>query len=87
MEKFLIESDKGVAGSKGMEVSEVLATLLHAFLAVWDNEKFSIDMEKAAEGVIDVMRDCEITEEDAEDKLNELIKKLFQSGLKEDGEA
>ena len=76
--KFVIVSEDGIIGSKGVKVDEVLAMLLHAFLCAWDRDKYSIDIVNAGEGVIDMLAMYKKEEkEDPIDELGEMLANLF----------
>lgn len=85
--KFVIVSDDGIIGSKGVKVDEVLAMLLHAFLCAWDRDKYSIDIVNAGEGVIDMLDKYKKTEKpDPIDELGEMLAKLFGVDKDDEGE-
>lgn len=75
--KFVIVSDDGIIGSKGVKVDEVLAMLLHAFLCAWDRDKYSIDIVNAGEGIIDALDKYAKAKADPIDELGEMLAKLF----------
>jgi len=67
MNKFVLISEKGIMGSKGMETVEVMAMIVDAFLQIWNEEVFEIDMEKGVKSIIEAMEKS-MTGEDPEDE-------------------
>ena len=53
--KCLILTDKGLIGIGKKDPKEIIATLLIALLNVWNDSMRKIDIDEAAEKVIDVL--------------------------------
>ena len=84
--RFVIVTENGVAGSKGMKPDEVIAHLLYGFLRVWDDTTFSIDVVEAGKRILEVLEEMREEEEEEEDyPLTALLLKLFAEEDK-DGE-
>ena len=68
MKKFVLISEKGIMGSKGMEPVEVMAMIVDAFLQMWNEEVFEIDMEKGVTSIIEAMEKSMIGAEPDDDE-------------------
>ena len=85
--KYVIVSDEGIVGAKGMDFKEVMSMLMYAYLRIWNDEFGEIDTLDAAQRIIDTLD--EITgpaEEDEEleaeaqelaDSLDRIVARLF----------
>ena len=72
--KFIMITDKGVA-AKGYERTELVPTVLYAFLNLWNDCDFEVDITEAAKRIINLLFDMKI--EDQEDSLYDLLGELF----------
>ena len=73
---FIIVTDDGVMGAGIKDPEVILATLLHAYLQVWNNDIFEIDIVKTGEKIVDMM-EAERRDDDEPD-LEQLLKMLFE---------
>lgn len=64
---FVLVTDKGLMGQKGMASSEVMAMLLYAFLYTWNDEVHEIDILEAEEKILDLLE--ELGYEDSEEEV------------------
>ena len=77
--KFAVVGGCGVV-SNGMEPSELIATLLEAFLQTWDREVKEIDVAKAGEKVLALMGEISDGEDDGDMTLDDALERLFGDG-------
>ena len=82
--EFVLVTDRGVMADKNMDVDDVLAKLLYAFLQLWNDELSKIDIDKAADRILEVMGECE--EDDDDDDVEEILRYLFGDDNEEDTE-
>lgn len=76
--KFLLITEKGLIGTKDLDTNEALAMLLHAYLDLWDDRKFNIDVLSAAEAIIDMLpKYASGNNNDFLNDLNELLRALY----------
>ena len=80
--KYLIVSEEGTIGVGIGNPDDVLALLLHAYLSVWNKEKFNIDVVKAGEKIIDMMMDFE---QDDDTMLVDIFDIFFKEDRDDDG--
>lgn len=73
--KYLIVSEEGTIGVGTGNPDDVLALLLNAYLSVWSEEKFNIDVVKVGEKIIDMMED--FRQDDSDIDLKDLLEILF----------
>lgn len=64
--RFILVTDKGLMGQKGMSSSEVMAMLLYAFLYSWNDDVHEIDILEAEEKILDLLE--ELGYEDSEEE-------------------
>ena len=82
--EFVLVTDRGVIAHKNMDVDDVLAKLLYAFLQLWNNELSKIDIDEVADRILEVMGECE--EDDGDDDVEEILRYLFGDDNEEDTE-
>ena len=80
--KYLIVSEEGTIGVGIGDPDNVLALLLHAYLSVWNKEKFNIDVVKVGEKIIDMMED--FRQDDSDIDLKDLLEILFGEDVCDD---
>lgn len=84
--RFLIVTENGVAGSKGVSQEEVIALLLYGFLRVWGDTAFEVDVVEAGKRILATLEEMrEEEDEEEDDPLTALLRKLFAEE-EEDGE-
>lgn len=82
-EKMLLVTEQGIVGSK-LTASEVMSMLLYAYLNVWNDEIFEIDIVEAAKKIIDLMET--LREEEDKTPLYDLFSLLFEDNKEEEKE-
>lgn len=85
---FVLVTNRGVMGQKGMSAEAVLAKLLYGFLKVWNDEIYQVDIGEATAQIISTLRKLhedrkEKVETPYDDGLDGLINLLF--GEDDDG--
>lgn len=76
MKDFIIVTDDGVIGAGIKEPEVILAMLLHAYLQVWNNDIYEIDIVETGKKIVDMMEDER--HDDDEPDLEHLLKMLFE---------
>lgn len=76
MKDFIIVTEDGVMGAGIKDSNVVLAMLLHAYLQVWNNDVFEIDILETGKKIVDLMEHAEQSDEEELD-LEQLLKMLF----------
>ena len=85
--KFVVVTDKGVMGSKGLSGRDVMAELLYAFLHVWCEEVCPVDIGKAGKAVVDLLDSmCDEDEEEDNDDEDDLLADIMKMLLEDDDE-
>jgi len=82
--KFILITDKGLVGNGKLDTNEVLAKLLYAYLSVWNDEMYEIDINEAGAKIVDLMESVRKGDRDLDDLLEYL---LSDDDGDDDGEA
>lgn len=84
--KFLLITEKGLIGTKDLDTNEALAMLLHAYLDLWDDRKFNIDVLSAAEAIVDMLpKYASGNMDNILSDLDDLLKAIFDDNDDKDG--
>ena len=73
---FIIVTDKGLIAPKAKEPTEVMAQLMYAYLELWNDEMFEIDVVDAAEKIVDLLGSMQLKKkgrDEIDDEIEELI--------------
>lgn len=81
---FVLVTDRGVMADKNMDADDVLSKLLYAFLQLWNDELFKIDIGEAADRILEVIGECE--EDDGDDDAEAILRYIFGDDNEEDTE-
>lgn len=82
--EFVLVTDRGVLAHKSMDADDVLSKLLYAFLQLWNDELFKIDIGEAADRILEVIGECE--EDDGDDDAEAILRYIFGDDNEEDTE-
>ena len=80
---FVLVTNRGVMGQKGMSAEAVLAKLLYGFLKVWNDEIYQVDIGEATAQIISTLSKLHEDRKEYDDGLDALINLLF--GEDDDG--
>lgn len=80
---FVLVTNRGVMGQKGMSAEAVLAKLLYGFLKVWNDEIYQVDIGEATAQIISTLSKLHEDRKEKDDGLDALINLLF--GEDDDG--
>lgn len=84
--KFVVVTDKGIMGSKGLSGRDVMAELLYAFLHVWCEEVCPVDIGEAGKAVVDLLDSMCDEEEDEDEDEDDLLADIMKMLLEDDDE-
>lgn len=82
-ETVVIVTDNGCMATTNNE-NELLAMLMYAYLRVWSDTKFEVNIVETADKIVDMMGEMRVSNK--EEDLAKLLSKLFRDVLAEEDE-